>query len=111
MNTLQIFCDVDDFCGQFAQIWHQHLLAAQPKLQNRKFGLCLSEVMTIVIQFHISGYRTFKAYYIDQILTHQRAEFSGLVSYNRFVELLPQIFVPLCVYFKARFGCCSGAAL
>lgn len=108
MNTLPIFCDVDDFCQTFAPVWQQFLLPAQPKQRDRKFGLCLSEVMTIVIQFHLSGYRTFKAYYTEQVLVHQRAEFPGLVSYNRFIELFPLTFVPLCVYLKTRFGTCSG---
>jgi hypothetical protein len=108
MNTLPIFCDVDDFCKAFAPVWQQLLLPAQPKQRDRKSGLCLSEVMTIVIQFHLSGYRTFKAYYTEQVLELQREEFPGLVSYNRFVELLPMTFVPLCVYLTTRFGSCSG---
>ena len=108
MDTLPIFCDVDDFCTAFAPVWQQFLLPAPPKLRQRAFGLCLSEVMTIVIQFHQSGYRTFKAYYTEQVLAHQHAEFPGLVSYNRFIELLPQTLVPLCVYLKTRFGTCSG---
>ena len=64
--------------------------------------------MTIAIQVHVSGYRTFKDYYTKEVLVHQRAEFPRLVSYNRFVELMPMTFVPLCVYLKMRFGTCSG---
>lgn len=108
MNTLSLFCEVDDFCTAFAPVWQQLLLPAQPKQRHRKFGLCLSEVMTIVIQFHLSGYRTFKEYYTKEVLVHQRGEFPRLVSYNRVVELLPMTFVPLCVYLKTRFGTCSG---
>lgn len=108
MTTLPLFCDVDDFCQAFAPVWQPLLLTAQPKQRNRKFGLCLSEVMTIIIQFHLSGYRTFKDYYTKEVLVHQRGEFPGLVSYNRFVELMPSAFVPLCVYLKTRYGKCSG---
>lgn len=78
MTTLTLFCDVDDFCTDFAPVWQQLLLPAQPKQRHRKFGLGLSEVMTIVIQFHLSGYRTFKAYYTEQVLPQQRGEFPGL---------------------------------
>lgn len=108
MTTLPLFCEVDDFCKAFAPLWQQVLLTAQPKQRNRKFGLCLSEVMTIIIQFHLSGYRTFKDYYTKDVLRHQRGEFPGLVSYNRFVELMPSTLVPLCVYLHSRFGQCSG---
>ena len=108
MTTLPLFCDVDDFCQAFAPRWQQVLLTAHPKQRQRKCGLCLSEVMTIIIQFHLSGYRTFKDYYTKEVLRHQRGEFPGLVSYNRFVELMPSAFVPLCVYLHTRFGECSG---
>jgi hypothetical protein len=64
--------------------------------------------MTIVVGFHLSGYRTFKDYYLGQVLRHQRPYFPGLVSYNRFVELLPGALVPLCCFLVSRFGRCSG---
>ena len=52
--------------------------------------------MTILIQFHQAPYRTFKAYYTQQVLGQLHAEFPSLVSYNRFVELIPSVLVPLC---------------
>jgi hypothetical protein len=33
-------------------------------------GAVLSEVMTIVVGFHLSGYRTFKNYYLGQVLRY-----------------------------------------
>jgi hypothetical protein len=53
--------------------------------------------MTIVIQFHLSDYVTFKDYYIAKVQRHPRGEFPGLVNYNHFVELIQMSFVPLCV--------------
>jgi len=64
--------------------------------------------MTILIGFHLSGYRTFKDYYTRHVLLHQRGEFPGLVSYCRFVELQQQALVPLCAYLRTRFGPCTG---
>jgi transposase len=37
-----------------------------------------------------------------------RAEFPQLVSYQRFVELIPTIVVPLCAYLTTCFGTCTG---
>jgi hypothetical protein len=34
--------------------------------------------------------------------------FPRLVSYNRFVELMPSAIVPLCGYLQTRTGECSG---
>ena len=64
--------------------------------------------MTILIHFHQSHYRTFKAYYTEYVLMHRRAEFPALVSYNRFVELTPSVMVPLLAYLQQRQGNCTG---
>jgi hypothetical protein len=84
------------------------LLELAPKRRRRRATLCLSEVMTILVGFHLSGYRTFKHYYLGQVLRHQRSYFPRLVSYNRFVELLPGTLAPLCCFLVSRFGRCSG---
>lgn len=106
MSILELFGDVDDFCQEFAG---QQL---GPQLgQNKrspKPTLSLSEVMTIIIYFHQSHYRTFKAFYLDYVLSHLRAEFPGLVSYSRFVELMPAAVLPLCVYLHHRLAGCTG---
>jgi hypothetical protein len=48
--------------------------------------------MTIMVGFHLSGYRTFKHYYLNDVLRYQRGYFPGLVSYHRFVELLQSVW-------------------
>lgn len=110
MDNLPVFCDVDDFCQIFEPILRAKLLPIQPRLRNRASGLCLSEVMTILIGFHRSGYRNFKAYYLEEVSQHQRADFPGLVSYTRFIDLVPGTLLPLCVYLHTRFGQCSGVS-
>jgi hypothetical protein len=37
--------------------------------------------------FHLSGYRTFKEFYLGYVCKHLNKEFPNLVSYNRMVEL------------------------
>jgi hypothetical protein len=64
--------------------------------------------MTIMVGFHLSGYGTFKYYYLNDVLNYQRSYFPGLVSYNRFVELIQGSLVPLCCFLTSRFGQCSG---
>jgi len=61
--------------------------------------------MTILIAFHQSHYRDFKAYYVQQVLKSWRSEFPTLVSYTRFVEYIPSVLVPLIVYLRT---CCLG---
>jgi hypothetical protein len=57
------------------------------KWRRRREELCLSEVMTIMVGCHLSGYQTFKHDYRNDVLRYQRGYFPGLVSYYRFVKL------------------------
>jgi hypothetical protein len=108
MSVVELFCDVDDFCQVFMPIYESGLLASGAIRRRRERGLCMSEVMTILIAFHTSGYRTFKAYYLEHVLTHWRAEFPGAVSYARFIEFVPMTAIPLLIYEHSLFGECSG---
>lgn len=64
--------------------------------------------MTILIYFHQSQYRNFKAYYTEHVCKHVRAEFPNLVTYERFVILMPAVLGPLSAYLKSLYGRCSG---
>jgi hypothetical protein len=58
--------------------------------------------------FHHSQYRHFKAYYLGQVLPHLKSEFPNLVSYTRFVELMPRVLLPLLFSFLEWRGSCTG---
>jgi Transposase DDE domain len=107
MSVLELFCDVDDFMLKFAPHWRASQVAAG-KQRERAGKLWPSEVMTILIHFHQSHYRTFKAYYTDYVQVHLSSEFPGLLSYTRFVALIPQVMIPLLAYLQSRYGACTG---
>lgn len=76
LDVTAIFCDVDDFCQWFEQVWsHQPQLPSMPKEKRSRSRLSLSEVMTIIIAFHASGARTFKDFYTLTVLPHWRKGF------------------------------------
>lgn len=104
----ELFCSVDDFCQIFEPQWQKQLLGHSLQLRNRKRSLRLSEIMTILIGFHQSCYRNFKIYYLDKVQTQCQSYFPRLVSYNRFVEWIPETLVPLCAYLRSCFGTCTG---
>ena len=108
MSLLELYCHVDEFYQQFEPHWHQHQVAAGSTMRWRRGQLSVSEILTIVIHFHQAHYRDFKAYYLQYVTVQLRAEFPQLVSYHRFVELMPTIVVPLCAYLQACFGTCTG---
>jgi hypothetical protein len=107
MSVLELFCDVDDFLQHFEPQWKASELTTG-KQRDRAGKLCLSEIMTILIHFHQSNYRTFKAYYQNQVQAHMRSEFPHLVSYTRFVALIPRVTIPLIAYLQSRYGSCTG---
>ena len=95
MNLVELFCHVDDFCQAFEGQWIRHQLATGHRRRRRAGRLCLSEIMTLLIWFHQSHYRDFKAFYQHYVCKHLRGAFPGLVSYGRFVELMPSTLIPL----------------
>ncbi len=108
MEQIAIFCDVDDFCKAYEEYCRNKLLMNKEEVVPRT-RMSLSEIMTILIMYHLSGYKTFKWYYIKYVMVHQRKDFPDLLSYNRFVEIMKFALVPLILYtIKARFGKCSG---
>jgi hypothetical protein len=80
MDILPLFCDIDDFCLLFEPLWRERLLANVPRQRQRASTLCLSEVMTIIVLFHSSGYRNFKTFYTQHVVRHLAGAFPKLVS-------------------------------
>lgn len=98
-----IFYHVDNFCKDFEKILNKRL-GIQKKI-GRKPRLLLSEVMTIVIYFHHSRFRTFKDFYSLYLKPFLKKDFPGLVSYNRLVELMQDCIMPLFIFIHM---CCLG---
>lgn len=96
-----LFVDVDDCWKDFSKIYASHLIEEGVRNRNRESNLSISEIMTILIAFQTSGYRTFKSYY-QYLLNYHRPDFPELVSYDRFVSLIPRAVMPLFVYLQTR---------
>ena len=111
MNNLDaIYVDVDDFCLLFEPQWLKHLIASGEKQRIKPSRLSSSEVMTILIAFHQSGYRDFKTYYTKFVCKYWRHYFPDLVSYTRMLKLLQTVLPALCSYLKQRFAKPTGIA-
>ncbi len=105
-EVIKIFCETDDFYQQFEKLQRAHLIESGKPLPKRVPGLCMSEMMTIMIWFHQGRFRNFKGYYQDYICIHWKNDFPGLVSYNRFVELMGRMLIPLTAF---QLSCKQGA--
>jgi len=104
---VEIFCVIDDFCKQFENELSKYLLHNLKKNKRKRRNdsqMDLSEIMTILVMFHYSHYRTFKDFYLNCILVIHRCDFPKAVSYNRFVELMPMTFMPFFVFIAVLPG-------
>jgi hypothetical protein len=107
-NIIEIFYYTDEFCKEFEKQFSHKLLSTGKNKRLRAMRMTLSEVMTIAIYFHHSGYKTVKDYYLKgnkELLYY----FPNLVSYSRFIELRQQITAPLFIFLQiSRLGACTG---
>lgn len=99
-----IFCEIDDFCKDFHQKQSQYLLPNPKRERIRHCRMSSSEIMTILILFHLSHYRTFKDFYHECVIRYLKSYFPDLVSYNRFLELKSFVIPVLAVYMKHKSG-------
>lgn len=109
-DLVALFCPIDDFCQTYEPTWRHEQLTSGARHRQRTRQMCLSEMLTVVIAFHQSQYRNFKAYYQEQVCRHWRKEFPTVVSYTRFVEWLPTLVQPLCAYAQHGCGQCTGVS-
>lgn len=104
-ELIKMFCKIDDFCKVFEQKWFKTLIESKQKTRHKKGKLSLSEIMTIIVYFQISHHRDFKYFYTTLL---NKKDFPNLVSYNRFVELMPMVTIPLLCFINFNKGVKTG---
>ena len=104
MSIVSLFCEIDAFFLKYEAHICEHCLprevGSEPRGRPRR--LHPSEVMTLLIAFHQSNYRTFKHFYLKHVCVYWRAEFPHLLSYCRFVQLKKEVLTLLGFYLATR---------
>ncbi len=100
----EIFCQIDDFCNHFDSNFQHFFLSGPAKKRRKACAISLSEIMTIVILFHMSGYRTFKDFYLICVSRDLKHHFPKLLSYSRFVQVMEHALMPLTVFLNGIKG-------
>jgi len=103
VDITALYCCLDDFCKMFAE-WETHQLIPSPSRRQRSGKLSRSEMLFIMVLFHLSPYKNFKTFYLLGIGVQHRACFRDLPHYDRFVSLMPRLFVPLMVLLHSLSG-------
>ena len=112
MNIITLFCKIDAFFLGYEK-WQatQCLPKETPsETRGRRRSLHPSEVMTLLIAFHQSNYRTLKHFYLKHVCVYWGDEFPHLVSYSRFVQLQSEVLTLLVSYLSTTLGDCSGVS-
>ena len=110
-KLVEIFFLTDEFCKEFYKIMEGCQLSenTSKNKRNKPCKLSDSEVITILIAFHLGNFRNLKHFYINYVQKHLTKEFPTTVSYNRFVELQQKAMFPMVMFLKlVRAGSCTG---
>lgn len=112
-KLVEIFYLSDEFCKDFYKTISGSQISSDnsKKRRNKPSKLSDSEVITIMIAFHLGGYRNLKSFYINYVQKHLQDYFPETVSYNRFVELQQKALLPMTIFLKTlRLGDSTGIA-
>jgi len=110
MDLTVLFCNIDDFVKALqAQKNSQFIQFYSAKRCGVPARMSLSEIMTIIVLYHSSGFKNFKTFYLSLHLLHPGA-FSRRLSYTRFLDWTPYCLLPLCAYLSTRKGANTGVA-
>lgn len=109
-EIIEIYVAVDDFCIDFRpQLEPIMLSEGLFNGKKRKSKLSDSEMMTILICFHRSGYRNFKSFYNNHVRMYWLDLFPDLISYERFNQSQQKVLLFLMAFLKNRcMGKCRG---
>ena len=107
VDITALYCCLDDFC-KVLEDWEAHRLLPSPTTRQRSGKLSRSEMLFIMVLFHLSPYKNFRVFYRYGIGHQHRACFGDLPHYDRFVSLMPRLFAPLMVLLHSLSGEQSG---
>src|SRR3569623_220454 len=98
-RIIEDFCEVDDFCQAFVPHWEASLLGpGGPAPRGPQPCLSFSEIITLLLVLHSSGFKQLKSFYHGFAEPLVRGYFPGMPCYEHFVALQKRDFVPLVVF-------------
>ena len=108
-RIVEVFCEVDDFCKAFLPQWQAFLIGTGgPAPRGPQPGLSPSEIITLLLVHHSSGFKHLKSFdhgFAEPLL---RGSFPGMPCYEHFVALQKSVFVPLVFFLHSHLGTRTG---
>lgn len=96
MCLTELFYQIDEQIKSLSNSDNASALLARPSSSRGPVRrMSSSEMITIVIYFSFSGYKTFKDYYVRYVQVYLKSYFPNLYSYNRFIQLMADLKVAM----------------
>ena len=104
-KLVDIFYECDEFIKQISDELSKkgH---KEPRWHSR---FSRSEIMTVLIAYHLSGFKTLKYFYCQSVLGTRRHDFPSAPCYDRFVSLIPHVVAELWLLVHYRKHPCREA--
>lgn len=108
-QLVSIFCEIDDFCKEIDRYCTHKLLTGPTRGRRGPRGqLAISEIMTILVMFHMVRFRDFKTFYTNFLSRYWQSYFPRLPCYERFVELMKRVIFPMTLFTQIKGGKRTG---
>jgi len=96
-KLIEIFIVCDDFCDELS-LYLQKFSLPDPHHKQTDRKMCASEMMAIIIFYHLSGFKSFKWYYMFVVQRYLTDYFPTAFSYSRFVQLQKELHLLLSIF-------------
>ena len=101
-KLVEIFIECDDFINGIEDFLDQQGLPGDQDMRSKRpRQMSKSEMMTIVIYYHMSGFKCFKWYYNIIIRKVFKSYFPDTFSYSRFIQLMGELNLYLAFFMSA----------
>ena len=93
-RLVEVFCEVDDFCKAFQDVFESHLIGNGRGSRGPDPGLADAEIITLLLVLHSSGFKYLKNFYNSPMGEALRRYFPGMPCYERFIAVQQRAFLP-----------------
>ena len=108
-RIVEVFCEVDDFCQAFVPQWEASLLGPGGLApRGPQPGLSTSEILTLLLVLHSSGFKHLKSFYHGFAEPLLRGYCPGMPCSEHFVARQKSVFVPLVFFRVSHRGTRTG---
>ena len=105
ISTLKILKAVSKFYNQNKPLFQQHFLSRKKRYKSSSYDMCV--IVTILIAYQFSGYKTFKLFYVKEFRRLNRC-LKTIPSYSWFLRLQKSSLFLLLTFLQSQKGVKTG---